>query len=81
MESLGWRVYPGYAVLYKCQATCPKDSTAPAINGNACFSVFARPEDRVVMSVRSEEVALLSRGIPDAYTGRVMARCAGGRQG
>lgn len=27
-----------------------KDSTAPAISGNACFSVLARPEDRVVQT-------------------------------
>lgn len=50
MESLGWRVHPGYAVLHTCQVTFPKDSTAPAINGNACFSVLARPEDRVVQT-------------------------------
>ena len=70
--------------LHKFQVTFQKDSTAPAMNGSACFSVLARAEDRVVQtghSVRSEEVSLLCRGIPDAYTGRMMARCAGGRQG
>ena len=46
-----------------------------------CICKARRQWFRLVMSVRSEEVALLSRGIPDAYAGRVMARCAGGRQG
>ena len=36
--------------LHKFQVTFQKDSTAPAINGSACFSVLARAEDRVVQT-------------------------------
>lgn len=68
MESLGFRVYTGYNWVQI--SSDPSERwyhvvPAPAASGNACSSVLARPEDRLVQS-------------SNEYTGVMKCNCCTG---